>query len=716
MQEGPYQSSTFHNNMTDRSSGRVKDKQPSQSDHVNHRTKLFKLFVLISIYRLANAWMIRTQFDPDEYWQTLEPAYCLAFGKETATAQLPLHPQKKYGCALTWEWTRRKKIISLSSDKTQDISSFQNIVHSAQAAIELSLHGPVRSYVSILPTYWYYLGCRSLFQWASTKGNELGNSRQSYGTKLIDHTKQFVRQQSTYLISKGPAFLHAISVAVPTDLSVWVIASHLERLAINHRHDIIRSKQSLNNAVHLQWWQSWASWALILTITSWFNGYALIRTYANSIETMFLMVGIALLVPELFGDISAVTDQRRWRHRLRARIAFVLGGLSACVRFTSLAAWVPIGVIIVLRENTTAKKKLSTLFGLCAANGLLGVILGCCVDRWIYGFWAVPFLGNFHFNAVLGLGSLYGTHPMLWYIYAGIPAICGIVLPMFLWEVLLLLTKAHPRTNDPDTRSRLTILWIIASYSILHSFSEHKEFRFLLPVLPLMFILAAHAMVQLLGGMSMYQAKLILVALCLLNYPHVIYLGTIHQRGPISANALLASIMNNEAQQNKSNNHFSVHYLMGCHSAPAYSHLHNTDVYVDVDYLDCSPECRSNEDITCESDAFSNDPYEFMHSTYFATVDGECEDEESVQNHSCTLSENRALSKQMPTFVVIMQDDALKIEGLLTGRWNATRVASVKHSVASISLHKKQPLNTDVLSLFSLIDIHFEHIEVYSTL
>lgn len=711
----------------------MKDKQLTRNDHIN-RTNLFKLFILISIYRLANAWMIRTQFDPDEYWQTLEPAYCLAFSNETTrTAQpLPLmHPQQKYGCALTWEWTRGK-ISSFSPVKTQDVSSsfLQKIIHSAQTAIDVALHGPVRSYVSILPTYWYYLGCRSLFQWASLKDNDSDSirnkrnaeniRRQSYATKLIAHTKQFVRQQSTYLISKGPAFLHAITVAVPTDLSVWIIASRLERLAIHHhRHGINSRNNSFNNAVHLHWWQSWAAWALILTITSWFNGYALIRTYANSMETMFLMVGIALLGPELFGDISVVKrDQQRLRqHRLQARIAFVLGGLSACVRFTSLAAWIPIGIIIVLRENnTTAKKKLGTLFGLCAANGLFGVVLGCCVDRWMYGFWAVPFLGNFHFNAVLGLGSLYGTHPMMWYIYAGIPAICGIMLPMFLWELLLLLTKSYGRPTDPSTRSRLTILWIIASYTILHSFSGHKEFRFLNPVLPLMFILAGHAVVQLLGGMSMYQSKLILVALCLLNYPHLIYLGTIHQRGPIAANALLASVMNNEAQQDTSNNQFSVHYLMGCHSAPAYSHLHTTDVFVDMEYLDCSPECRSNEDIICESDAFSNDPYEFAHSTYFATVDGECKDEESIHTHTCTNSKSKTQSKQMPSFVVIMQDDALKIEGLLTEKWSATRVASIRHSVASMSWHKKEPHNIDALSLFSLIDIHFEHMEVYSTL
>lgn len=675
-------------------------------DDKSRTTQLFKLFILLSIYRLANAWMIRTQFDPDEYWQTLEPAYCLAFNNpysdNVATTQLPLHPQQKYGCALTWEWTRRLK-PPLSTLASQDTQSFQKIIRSVKAATEQALHGPVRSYVSILPTYWYYLGCRSLFHWASRSDNN-GDGDDS---SLIAYTKQFVRQHSTYLISKGPLLLHAMTVAVPIDMSVWIIASRLERLVTNHQ--CIRSNKVSNSVFH-PWWQSWGSWALIFTITSWFNGYALIRTYANSMEAMFLLVGIALLCPELF-DVSVASDQRRTRHRLLARLAFVLGGLSACVRFTSLAAWIPIGLIIVLRENASLKQRFGTLFGLCAINGMLGVVLGCSVDRWLFGFWAVPFLGNFHFNVVLGLGTLYGTHPMLWYFYAGVPAICGIMLPMFLWDSLLLLTRATPLTNDTDTKSRLTILWIIGSYTILHSFSKHKEFRFLLPVLPLMCIMAGHAMVELLRGMSSLP-NVIIVALCLLNYPHLIYLSIFHQRGPIEANIIMAAIMRNEAQKDK----FTVHYLLGCHSAPAYSHLHSSDVSVDVWYLDCSPECRANEAVVCESDAFSNDPYKFMQSAYFALFDGDCKEEERI--HSCTNDESTEYAKQAPSFVVIMREDALKVERLLADKLNATRVASIRHSVAALSWHQNQAKHSeyDVLTLFSFIDVRFEHMEIYSTM
>ena len=101
-------------------------------------------------------------------------------------------------------------------------------------------------------------------------------------------------------------------------------------------------------------------------------------------------------------------------NRPKVRVAFVIGGLSACVRFSSLAAWIPMGVILAIRSTKSHEKKSNdssrfnynvmflTLFRLCALYGAAGVGLGCLIDRLMYGFWAIPFLGNFHFNVLLG--------------------------------------------------------------------------------------------------------------------------------------------------------------------------------------------------------------------------------------------------------------------------------------------------------------------------
>ena len=226
----------------------TEEESMSNTQHAPSQPKIAGVFLLLCIYRLANAWMIRTQFDPDEYWQTLEPAYCLVFGP------------RGYGCALTWEWTRRWE-PSMETAAVENESSINIFLLNA-------IHGPIRSYISILPTYWFYLGCRSFFDWVQTS---------SY--RYLTH---FVQNHASYIISKGPVFLHAITVAAPIDLCVWLVASRLEKL-----DGAVMNNQST----------SWSFWALCLSLTSWFNGYALIRTYANCFETLCLAAGMVLLGP-----------------------------------------------------------------------------------------------------------------------------------------------------------------------------------------------------------------------------------------------------------------------------------------------------------------------------------------------------------------------------------------------------------------------------------
>lgn len=226
--------------------------------------KIFRLFLIICIYRLANAWIIRTQFDPDEYWQTLEPAYCMVFGSSHGNDG-PISESERmnsltYGCALTWEWTRRW----IPSNDTTISDTRKNIhTHLLQA-----VHGPIRSFVSILPTYWYYLACRSIFEWV----------KRSSSVRL----KYFLQRHASRIISKGPALLHAVVVAAPTDLAVWIIARRLKNLDSTYHKD-----QSTSSAF----------WALFFSLTSWFHGYALIRTYANCFETLCLVLGVVLLGP-----------------------------------------------------------------------------------------------------------------------------------------------------------------------------------------------------------------------------------------------------------------------------------------------------------------------------------------------------------------------------------------------------------------------------------
>ena len=252
-------------------------------------------------------------------------------------------------------------------------------------------------------------------------------------------------------------------------------------------------------------------------------------------------------------------------------------------------------------------------------------------------------------------------------------------------------------------------------------------------MLPLICIFAGHALCRLVRSVDNARSncgnaangsrenkatpKLLIMLLILLNYPHLIYLSLIHQRGPIAVNEYLSTAISEEALKVSQSNEireYSIHYLTGCHSAPLYSHLHIPNVRVSAWHLDCSPDCRSHPGKVCESDAFLKDPLGFVTSVYDHAVDGDRMEDDTV--------------KLPPSFLIVMHDDAVVIESVLIEKMKMSHVASIRHTIKLLSWHDKAPRNASdnkkcssheryhgVVTLFSRIEIHFDHIEVYTT-
>ena len=87
---------------------------------------------------------------------------------------------------------------------------------------------------------------------------------------------------------------------------------------------------------------------------------------------------------------------------IRACLAFFLGGICSSIRFTCLTAFIPMGLILAYTSYATIKLRILYLFGVCALFGLSGLLSTFVLDRIMYGFWAIPILGNFHFNVIQG--------------------------------------------------------------------------------------------------------------------------------------------------------------------------------------------------------------------------------------------------------------------------------------------------------------------------
>ena len=93
------------------------------------------------------------------------------------------------------------------------------------------------------------------------------------------------------------------------------------------------------------------------------------------------------------------------------------------------------------------------------------------IDRLFFGEWVFTPLNFLRFNLVNNISLFYGSHPWHWYLSQGIPVVFLTFTP------LVVLGIARSKRFD------LAVLmgWTVLVYSCL----GHKEFRFLLPLLPL---------------------------------------------------------------------------------------------------------------------------------------------------------------------------------------------------------------------------------------
>ena len=118
------------------------------------------------------------------------------------------------------------------------------------------------------------------------------------------------------------------------------------------------------------------------------------------------------------------------------------------------------------------------------ASAILVVADYICYGRWIYS----PY--NFFVFNVKGGGSIYGTHPWHWYLTEGFPILLMTSLPLVF------------RGISASTRLQRSLLRPLICSTLAHSALPHKEFRFLLPVVPLALCYAGKGLQTLASGQS----------------------------------------------------------------------------------------------------------------------------------------------------------------------------------------------------------------------
>eukprot|EP00250_Pteridium_aquilinum_P023112 c26218_g1_i1 orf=91-1770(+) len=409
--------------------------------------------------------------------------------------------------------------------------------------------------------------------------------------KVLELTKMDTR----WLVMKAPRLLQAL-FAAGGDLYLFRLSRHY-------------------------WGDHVARWAIFCQLCNWFTFFCMVRTFSNCLETVLTLAALYYWV---IGRKSL--NSRCFCVFTARQVALFLAALACVVRPTSALVWIYVGLIDLFKTDKKLRLLLEAL-----VIGTLTLGASCLIDRWMYGKWILVPLNFLRFNFLASGGDYYGTHPWHWYFSQGFPAMILTFMPLSIlgiwwskqWQVAGL------------------IGWVLCLYSLL----GHKEFRFVLPVLPLGLMFAGFALASMQQssgdrlldsasesieivnpsksakkklddktaissrkGKRQFWYRATVLGLLVTNIPTALYTSVVHQRGNEAVMHFLSKEISNGRAE-------SVMFLMPCHHTPYYSFLH---VNVTMRFFDCSPSDELG--YVDESDRFLAEPATFLHSFFKDTV------------------------------------------------------------------------------------------------
>lgn len=225
------------------------------------------------------------------------------------------------------------------------------------------------------------------------------------------------------------------------------------------------------------------------------------------------------------------------------------------------------------------------------------------LDSYFHGSLLISPLEFFKVNVLEGVASNYGTHPFYWYFSNGLPAVLGInSIPLLLavWKII---------SNWGESKDQQAILTSIASTLFFYSLLPHKEFRFLLQILPLCLYLVATYLTQWSRKQSTAVVWFVALTIFVANAVPAGYLGFTHQQGTIKVMNKVADIAH--SYQPGQGFKPKIFFMMPCHSTPYYSHVHAN---VTMRFLNCDPNLKGADNYVDEVNEFYNSPMKWIRS------------------------------------------------------------------------------------------------------
>ncbi|KAF5298601.1 hypothetical protein FQR65_LT09696 [Abscondita terminalis] len=331
-------------------------------------------------------------------------------------------------------------------------------------------------------------------------------------------------------------------------------------------------------------WCGKSKWAVFNIATAWFWYYVCSRTLINTTETALTMIALTYFP---------------WDYRKSISTKFLwIVSFMCLIRPTATIQWLPLAIYYAL----VCKEGLFyVFFQKVLPIGTISFIISTIIDSYLHGKFIITSYEFLKVNVFDNVGEWYGTQPWYWYLSTGLLAVLGIqIVPFSLATVYIL---RHRRIYQNE----LAILGCITFSLIIYSCLSHKEFRFILPLLPMILKISSEYLSRWSHKAAPLLVWLVAGVLLISNIIPCVYLSIIHQRGTLHVMEPLRKL----AERYPHNT--SLLFLMPCHSTPLYSHLHRN---VTTRFLTCEPNFHNIPNYQDEADQFYNNPNSWLRTNY----------------------------------------------------------------------------------------------------
>ncbi|GAA5825897.1 hypothetical protein JCM11251_000044 [Rhodosporidiobolus azoricus] len=380
-----------------------------------------RVLLIALALRLLAALLSTAFFQPDEYWQNLEPAYHLVFSHHS-----PSHTTySSVGTGRTWEWRTAPDAPLLGGEGWASWEVLDRLVKEGG-------FGGIRSPLSVLPTAGVYSGLKQL---------------------------NWVNPQTLFL---APRLVQAL-FAASTDLALFLLA----RRVLGSRY---------------------TSAALFASLTSFFHFYTLSRTFSNSTEATLTTWALVLWLWPSSPSSASMPSKKRFI------AALALAATATLMRPSNAVIWTALGAQLLWRRRSWRARR--QVIGSALLVGLLASLLSLILDSLFYSTPTFTPLRFLHFNLVQRVSHFYGTSSAAYYLVQGVPLLLLTQLPFFMDGFRRsFLSRVNGSVTNPGALRELR--WTLAATTTVYSMLDHKEWRFLHPLLPVMHLFVALSLTSL---------------------------------------------------------------------------------------------------------------------------------------------------------------------------------------------------------------------------